>query len=63
MRAMGLKPCSEMAAWTIITFVELLVLFVAVSIILYTGGILMYTKWMFIMIFLIIFGSCLIAFW
>ncbi|XP_037937529.1 ATP-binding cassette sub-family A member 13 [Teleopsis dalmanni] len=62
MRSMGLKPCSELTAWIIVTFAELVFIFTTITIIVYIGGILAYTKWLFIMIYLLIFGACLIAF-
>ncbi|XP_059222779.1 ATP-binding cassette sub-family A member 13 [Stomoxys calcitrans] len=62
MRAMGLKSCSEMTSWCLVTFLELLVIFIMVSIVLYTGGMIVYTKWVFTMIYLCAFGACLISF-
>ncbi|XP_033150502.1 phospholipid-transporting ATPase ABCA1 [Drosophila busckii] len=62
MRAMGLHAHSELLAWTIVSFVELLAIFVLVSIVLYAGGILAYTNWCFMMCYCLIFGICLISF-
>ncbi|XP_037825912.1 phospholipid-transporting ATPase ABCA1-like [Lucilia sericata] len=62
MRSMGLKPCSELTSWCIVTFLELLIIFIGCSIILYSGGMVVYTKWLFVMIYLCIFGACLISF-
>ncbi|XP_055915611.1 ATP-binding cassette sub-family A member 13 [Eupeodes corollae] len=62
MRSMGLKTSSELVSWCITTFIEMLLIFIAVCIILYSGSILYYTKFYFVLIFLIIFGLCLISF-
>ncbi|XP_011187899.2 ATP-binding cassette sub-family A member 13 [Zeugodacus cucurbitae] len=62
MRSMGLKPCSELTSWIIVTFVELVVIFVGVTFILYIGGLLQFVSFIFVMFFLIVFGGCLISF-
>ncbi|XP_073830918.1 lipid droplet defective [Musca autumnalis] len=62
MRAMGLKSCSELTSWCIVTFLEMLFIFLLVSIILYSGGMVVYTKWLFTMIYICLFGACLISF-
>ncbi|XP_017472592.1 PREDICTED: ATP-binding cassette sub-family A member 13 [Rhagoletis zephyria] len=62
MRSMGMKPYSELTSWILVTFVELVVIFVGVTAILYVGGLLMYASFIFVMFFLIVFGGCLISF-
>lgn len=62
MRSMGLKPCSELTSWILVTFVELLIIFLGVTFILYIGGLLMYASFVFVMFFLLVFGACLISF-
>ncbi|XP_067640945.1 glucosylceramide transporter ABCA12 [Eurosta solidaginis] len=62
MCSMGLKPCSELTSWILITFVELFIIFLGVSAILYIGGLLMYVSFIFVMVFLLVFGACLISF-
>uniref|UniRef100_A0A1B0AMS1 ABC transporter domain-containing protein n=1 Tax=Glossina palpalis gambiensis TaxID=67801 RepID=A0A1B0AMS1_9MUSC len=42
MRSMGLKPWSELISWCIITFAELFLIFLGVTIILYSGSILIF---------------------
>ncbi|XP_058985855.1 ATP-binding cassette sub-family A member 13-like [Musca domestica] len=62
MRAMGLKSCSELTSWCIVTFLEMLFIFILVSIILYSGGMVVYTRWLFVMIYVCLFGASLISF-
>ncbi|XP_061396675.1 glucosylceramide transporter ABCA12 [Musca vetustissima] len=62
MRAMGLKSCSELASWCMVTFLEMLFIFILISIILYSGGMVVYTRWLFVMIYICLFGACLISF-
>ncbi|XP_039958273.1 ATP-binding cassette sub-family A member 13 [Bactrocera tryoni] len=62
MRSMGLKPCSELTSWVIVTFVELIVIFVGVTFILYIGGLLKFVSFIFVMFFLVVFGASLISF-
>ncbi|EDW65647.2 LOW QUALITY PROTEIN: uncharacterized protein Dvir_GJ19374 [Drosophila virilis] len=62
MRSMGLHAHSELVAWILISFVELCVIFVLISIVLYAGGILVYTNWFFMMFYCLVFGACLISF-
>lgn len=54
---------SELIAWILISFVELFVIFGLVSLVLYIGGILVYTNWFFMMFYCLAFGACLISFW
>lgn len=63
MRAMGLKPCSEHISWWTTNLIELAIAFLIALIILYGGGILMTSNWVFLYIFLMIFGVCTLAFW
>ncbi|XP_017124997.1 ATP-binding cassette sub-family A member 13 isoform X2 [Drosophila elegans] len=62
MRSMGLKAHSELVAWALISFLELCVIFVLISAVLYSGGILGYTNWFFMMFYCLSFGICLISF-
>uniref|UniRef100_A0A1A9WA06 ABC transporter domain-containing protein n=1 Tax=Glossina brevipalpis TaxID=37001 RepID=A0A1A9WA06_9MUSC len=62
MRSMGLKLCSELVSWSLITFAELFLIFLGVTTILYIGSILIYTSWIFVMVYLCISAACLIAF-
>lgn len=63
MRAMGLKSFSEHFAWWLFNFVELALVFLVALIILFVGGIMVTTGKVFIYIFLLIFGICVLAFW
>ncbi|EDW00485.1 ATP-binding cassette sub-family A member 13 [Drosophila grimshawi] len=62
MRSMGLHAHSELVAWILMSFMELLVIFVLISIVLYSGGILAFTNWFFMMFYCLVFGACLISF-
>ncbi|XP_004523945.1 ATP-binding cassette sub-family A member 13 [Ceratitis capitata] len=62
MRSMGMRPCSELTSWIIVTFVELILIFLGVTLLLYVGGLMTYVSFVFLMIFLIVFGACLISF-
>ncbi|XP_055389655.1 phospholipid-transporting ATPase ABCA1 [Condylostylus longicornis] len=62
MRSMGLKASSEILAWIFTTFIEILVIFLIACLILYVGAILEYTSFVFIILFLILFGLCTISF-
>ncbi|KMZ10890.1 glucosylceramide transporter ABCA12 isoform X1 [Drosophila simulans] len=62
MRSMGLKAHSELVAWALISFLELCVIFALISVVLYSGGILGYTNWFFMMFYCLSFGLCLISF-
>lgn len=62
MRVMGLKRSSEYLAWFITTTLELALVFLIVSTILYTGGIFQTTNKLFLLFFLLTFGSGTIAF-
>ncbi|XP_016988642.1 ATP-binding cassette sub-family A member 13 isoform X2 [Drosophila rhopaloa] len=62
LRSMGLKAHSELVAWALMSFVELCVIFVLISVVLYSGGILGYTNWFFMMFYCLSFGVCLISF-
>lgn len=63
MRSMGMHAHSELVAWILVSFLELCAVFVLVSIVLYSGGILAYTNWFFMMFYCLVFGACLISFW
>ncbi|KAH8303941.1 hypothetical protein KR044_000407, partial [Drosophila immigrans] len=62
MRSMGLRAHSELIAWALMSFLELFVIFVLISLVLYSGGILAYTNWFFMMFYCLVFGACLISF-
>ncbi|XP_017004382.2 ATP-binding cassette sub-family A member 13 isoform X2 [Drosophila takahashii] len=62
MRSMGLKAHSELVAWALMSFLELCAIFVLISGVLYSGGILGYTNWFFMMFYCLSFGICLISF-
>nr|XP_016937083.1 ATP-binding cassette sub-family A member 13 isoform X1 [Drosophila suzukii]XP_016937084.1 ATP-binding cassette sub-family A member 13 isoform X1 [Drosophila suzukii] len=62
MRSMGLKAHSELVAWALMSFLELCGIFVLISVVLYSGGILGYTNWFFMMFYCLSFGICLISF-
>ncbi|XP_017085754.1 ATP-binding cassette sub-family A member 12 isoform X1 [Drosophila eugracilis] len=62
MRSMGLKAHSELVAWALMSFMELSAIFVLISAVLYSGGILGYTNWVFMMFYCLCFGVCLISF-
>lgn len=62
MRTMGLKESSEMVSWTIVTFIELAIIFLLIVIILFTGGLLAFSSKIAIYAFLLIFGVCVISF-
>ncbi|XP_060662090.1 phospholipid-transporting ATPase ABCA1 [Drosophila nasuta] len=62
MRSMGLRAHSELVAWSLMSFMELFVIFVLISLVLYSGGILAYTNWFFMMFYCLVFGACLISF-
>lgn len=63
MRSMGLKASSEITAWLITTFIEMILIFVAAYIIMIIGGILQFTSFIFYFIFVAVFGICLLSFW
>lgn len=63
MRSMGLKAHSELVAWALMSLLELCVIFMLISVVLYSGGILAYTNWFFMMFYCLSFGVCLISFW
>lgn len=63
MRSMGMHAHSELIAWILISFAELFIIFMLVSLVLYIGGILVYTNWFFMMFYCLVFGACLISFW
>lgn len=63
MRAMGLSPLSEHISWWTIHLIEIVIAFVIALIILYGGGILVASSKAFIIIFLMVFGICTLAFW
>ncbi|XP_017021593.1 glucosylceramide transporter ABCA12 isoform X1 [Drosophila kikkawai] len=62
MRSMGLKAHSELVAWSLMSLMELCVIFMLISAVLYSGGILAYTNWFFVMFYCLCFGICLISF-
>ncbi|XP_017056200.1 ATP-binding cassette sub-family A member 13 isoform X2 [Drosophila ficusphila] len=62
MRSMGLKAQSELVAWALISFLELCAIFALISAVLYSGGILAFTNWFFMMFYCLSFGICLISF-
>ncbi|XP_020818664.1 ATP-binding cassette sub-family A member 12 isoform X1 [Drosophila serrata] len=62
MRSMGLKAHSELVAWALMSLMELCVIFMLISAVLYSGGILAYTNWFFMMFYCLTFGICLISF-
>ncbi|KAL7744190.1 hypothetical protein ACLKA6_009163 [Drosophila palustris] len=62
MRSMGLRSHSELVAWALVSFLELCGIFVLISLVLYSGGILAYTNWFFMMFYCLVFGACLISF-
>ncbi|XP_034475484.1 phospholipid-transporting ATPase ABCA1 [Drosophila innubila] len=62
MRSMGLRSHSELIAWALVSFLELCAIFVLISLVLYSGGILAYTNWFFMMFYCLVFGACLISF-
>lgn len=63
MRSMGLKAQSELMAWALMSLMELCVIFCLISAVLYSGGILAFTNWFFMMFYCMSFGVCLISFW
>lgn len=63
MRSMGLKASSEISAWLITTFIEMILIFIAAYIIMIIGGILQFTSFIFYLIFVCAFGLCLLSFW
>ncbi|XP_022208657.2 ATP-binding cassette sub-family A member 13 [Drosophila obscura] len=62
MRSMGLKVHSELLAWALMSLMELCLIFVLVSLVLYSGGILSHTNWFFMMFYCLSFGACLVSF-
>ncbi|KAH8238507.1 hypothetical protein KR032_007769 [Drosophila birchii] len=62
LRSMGLKAHSELVAWALMSLMELCVIFMLISAVLYSGGILAYTNWFFMMFYCLSFGICLISF-
>ncbi|KAH8273384.1 hypothetical protein KR018_006518 [Drosophila ironensis] len=62
MRSMGLKAQSELVAWSATCLLELCVIFCLISVVLYSGGILAFTNWFFMMFYCLSFGVCLISF-
>uniref|UniRef100_A0A182P8G6 ABC transporter domain-containing protein n=1 Tax=Anopheles epiroticus TaxID=199890 RepID=A0A182P8G6_9DIPT len=62
MRSMGLKSGSETFAWIVTTFIEISIVFLIGLIILYGGGILVYSSHLFLFCYLVLFGVCLIGF-
>lgn len=60
---MGLKAQSELMAWALMSLMELCVIFCLISAVLYSGGILAFTNWFFMMFYCMSFGVCLISFW
>ncbi|XP_062562122.1 glucosylceramide transporter ABCA12 [Armigeres subalbatus] len=62
MRAMGLKSYSDSISWVITTLIELCIVFVLALSILYSGGILEHSSKIFLFVYLLVFGVCLIAF-
>ncbi|XP_017150144.1 ATP-binding cassette sub-family A member 13 isoform X1 [Drosophila miranda] len=62
MRSMGLRAHSELVAWALMSLMELCLIFVLVSLVLYSGGILSYTNWFFMMFYCLSFGACLVSF-
>ncbi|XP_055530518.1 ATP-binding cassette sub-family A member 13 [Wyeomyia smithii] len=62
MRSMGLKSNSDSISWAITTMVELCIVFVLSLIILYCGGILLHSSKLFLFVYLLVFGVCLMAF-
>ncbi|BFG01732.1 ATP-binding cassette sub-family A member 13 [Drosophila madeirensis] len=62
MRSMGLKAHSELLAWALMSLMELCLIFVLISVVLYSGGILSHTNWFFMMFYCLSFGACLISF-
>lgn len=63
MRVMGLRKSSEHIAWIITNVIELFIVFTLCLIVLYMGQIVIVTNVMFLYLFMIIFGICLISFW
>ncbi|XP_068154568.1 LOW QUALITY PROTEIN: ATP-binding cassette sub-family A member 13 [Drosophila tropicalis] len=62
LRSMGLQVHSELMAWILISFLELCCIFILTSLVLYSGGILAFTNWFFMMFYCLCFGLCLISF-
>lgn len=62
MRSMGLKSTSDSISWAITTLIELGIVFVLGLAILYSGGILMHSSRIFLFVYQLVFGLCLIAF-
>ncbi|XP_058829413.1 glucosylceramide transporter ABCA12-like [Topomyia yanbarensis] len=62
MRSMGLKSNSDSMSWAITTLIELCIVFVLCLIILYGGGILVHSSKIFLFVYLLVFGLCLMAF-
>ncbi|XP_053683429.1 retinal-specific phospholipid-transporting ATPase ABCA4 [Sabethes cyaneus] len=62
MRSMGLKANSDSISWAITTMIELCIVFVLSLIILYSGGILLHSSKIFLFVYLLVFGLCLMAF-
>nr|XP_029714133.1 LOW QUALITY PROTEIN: ATP-binding cassette sub-family A member 12 [Aedes albopictus] len=62
MRAMGLKSYSDSISWAVTTMIELCIVFVLALSILYGGGILQHSSKLFLFVYLLVFGVCLIAF-
>lgn len=63
MRSMGLKASSEVITWIITTFIEITIVFLIACIILYSGGIVQHTGFIFLFLYLTLFGLCMISFW
>ncbi|XP_053680163.1 glucosylceramide transporter ABCA12 [Anopheles nili] len=62
MRSMGLKSSSETVSWVITTFIEISIVLLIGLIILYTGGLLVFSSKVFLVCYLVVFGICMIAF-
>ncbi|XP_058465272.1 glucosylceramide transporter ABCA12 [Malaya genurostris] len=62
MRSMGLKSNSDSISWAITTLIELCIVFVLSLTILYSGGILLHSSKIFLFVYLLVFGLCLMAF-
>lgn len=63
MRSMGLKASSEITAWLITTFIEIMMIFIAAYLIMIIGGILQFTSFIFYFVFVMVFGLCFMSFW
>lgn len=57
-----MEESSELASWVITTFVELAIVFLLAVVILYIGGIMMFSSKLLLYLYLLIFGLCVISF-